>query len=122
MNKRKEHFQMNNIVRTWKDAAYRQSLSAEEQAMLPANPAGEIELTDAELGTLFGATGRNKQDKDRVEQENDQQQDSTHDDYTGLVNLGEGTDLDVIANLINPGEKNTKAFCNNSQSAANSLA
>ena len=47
---------MNNIVRAWKDAAYRQSLSAEEQAIVPANPAGEIELTDAELQAIYGAS------------------------------------------------------------------
>jgi len=55
---------MNNIVRAWKDAAYRQSLSAQEQAMLPANPAGEIELTDAELEAVFGAGERDGQPKD----------------------------------------------------------
>ncbi|HTI15734.1 MAG TPA: mersacidin/lichenicidin family type 2 lantibiotic [Dictyobacter sp.] len=44
-----------DIARAWKDAAYRESLSAEEQAMLPANPAGEIELSDAELETIHGA-------------------------------------------------------------------
>jgi len=46
---------MNNIVRAWKDEAYRQSLSTEEQATLPTNPAGEIELTDVELESVFGA-------------------------------------------------------------------
>ena len=45
---------MNTIVRAWKDEAYRQGLSVEEQAMLPANPAGEIELTDAELEAISG--------------------------------------------------------------------
>src|SRR5436190_20160225 len=49
---------MNNIVRAWKDEAYRQNLSAEEQAMLPANPAGEIELTDTELEAISGATSQ----------------------------------------------------------------
>jgi mersacidin/lichenicidin family type 2 lantibiotic len=44
-----------NIVRAWKDAGYCQSLSAEEQAMLPTNPAGEIELVDAALEAIFGA-------------------------------------------------------------------
>jgi len=48
---------MNNIVRAWKDASYRQSLSTEEQAVLPANPAGEIELNDAKLEAIFGAQG-----------------------------------------------------------------
>jgi mersacidin/lichenicidin family type 2 lantibiotic len=48
---------MSNIVRAWKDETYRQSLSSEEVAMLPANPAGEIELTDAELAAVTGAIG-----------------------------------------------------------------
>ena len=48
---------MSNLVQTWKDEAYRQSLSAEEQAVLPTNPAGEIELTEAELEALSRACG-----------------------------------------------------------------
>ena len=48
---------MSNVVRAWKDAAYRQSLSAEEQAMLPENPAGGFELSDAELEAVYGAGG-----------------------------------------------------------------
>jgi len=51
---------MNNIVRAWKDETYRQSLSTEEQAMLPANPAGEIELTDAQLAAVYGASDRSE--------------------------------------------------------------
>jgi mersacidin/lichenicidin family type 2 lantibiotic len=44
-----------DIVRAWKDASYRHSLSEEELALLPSNPAGEIELTDADLETVNGA-------------------------------------------------------------------
>lgn len=44
-----------DIVRAWKDEDYRQSLSEEQRSLLPANPAGEIELTDAELQDAFGA-------------------------------------------------------------------
>jgi len=47
---------MTNIVRAWKDEAYRLSLCVEDQAMLPVNPAGEIELTDAELRIVYGAS------------------------------------------------------------------
>ncbi len=32
--------QVNHIVRAWKDADYRESLSAEELAQLPENPVG----------------------------------------------------------------------------------
>jgi len=43
-----------DIVRAWKDESYRQGLSNEERNMLPANPAGDLELTDAELESAFG--------------------------------------------------------------------
>jgi mersacidin/lichenicidin family type 2 lantibiotic len=48
-----------DIVRAWKDEAYRSSLSAEEQAMLPENPAGVLELNEAELQTICGAANIN---------------------------------------------------------------
>ena len=48
-----------NIVRAWKDEFYRQSLSDEERAQMPENPVGELELTDAELGSVFAAGGHN---------------------------------------------------------------
>ncbi len=43
-----------NIVRAWKDPGYRDSLTAAERAALPANPAGAIELSDADLGKVAG--------------------------------------------------------------------
>ena len=46
-----------DIIRAWKDEEYRSSLSSEEQAMLPANPAGALELSDAELESVHGAHG-----------------------------------------------------------------
>jgi mersacidin/lichenicidin family type 2 lantibiotic len=42
------------IIRAWKDAEYRLSLSEAERALLPANPAGAIELGDAELEGVTG--------------------------------------------------------------------
>ena len=41
-----------DIVRAWKDAEYRETLSKEERALMPNHPAGLIELTDAELGLV----------------------------------------------------------------------
>ena len=38
-----------DIIRAWKDEEYRMSLAAGERAQLPANPAGIIELQEAEL-------------------------------------------------------------------------
>jgi mersacidin/lichenicidin family type 2 lantibiotic len=42
------------IIRAWKDEEYRLGLSEAERALLPAHPAGLIELTDAELGAVVG--------------------------------------------------------------------
>jgi mersacidin/lichenicidin family type 2 lantibiotic len=43
-----------DIIRAWKDARYRSSLGADEQATLPANPAGSIELDEQELDAVIG--------------------------------------------------------------------
>jgi len=45
-----------DIIRAWKDEEYRRSLSAETQALVPPHPAGQIELTDAELKDVDGGT------------------------------------------------------------------
>jgi mersacidin/lichenicidin family type 2 lantibiotic len=42
-----------DLVRAWKDESYRQGLS-EEQRRLLHNPAGEIELRDGELRSIYG--------------------------------------------------------------------
>ena len=42
-------------IRAWKDADYRRSLAPEEQALLPENPAGLVDLSEAELGMVAGA-------------------------------------------------------------------
>lgn len=44
-----------DIVRAWKDEAYRQSLSDEQRILLPANPAGE--LSEAEMAMVCGGGG-----------------------------------------------------------------
>lgn len=43
-----------DIIRAWKDAVYRKSLSSEEQAQVPAHPAGEILLTEEEMASVNG--------------------------------------------------------------------
>jgi mersacidin/lichenicidin family type 2 lantibiotic len=43
-----------NVIRAWKDPAYRNSLSQAERAALPANPAGAIEISDVDLGKVAG--------------------------------------------------------------------
>ncbi|MGE5177616.1 MAG: mersacidin/lichenicidin family type 2 lantibiotic [Bacteroidota bacterium] len=47
---------MLDIIRAWKDPAYRASLSQEERNRLPENPAGLVELTDEELMKASGLT------------------------------------------------------------------
>lgn len=44
-----------DIIRAWKDADYRDSLSDAQRALLPAHPGGLIELSDKELGGVGGA-------------------------------------------------------------------
>jgi mersacidin/lichenicidin family type 2 lantibiotic len=43
-----------NIIRAWKDEEYSESLSREEQALIPQNPAGLLELSDQELAEVDG--------------------------------------------------------------------
>jgi mersacidin/lichenicidin family type 2 lantibiotic len=45
---------LNHIIESWRDDEYRESLDAETRSLLPASPAGEIELTDAELSDVDG--------------------------------------------------------------------
>jgi mersacidin/lichenicidin family type 2 lantibiotic len=44
-----------DVIRAWKDADYRESLSAEDRAALPNHPAGLVDLSDAELEMVRGA-------------------------------------------------------------------
>jgi mersacidin/lichenicidin family type 2 lantibiotic len=48
---------MFDVIRAWKDEEYRLSLSDEERSRLPANPVGELELTDADLEGVYGGRG-----------------------------------------------------------------
>jgi mersacidin/lichenicidin family type 2 lantibiotic len=43
-----------DIIRGWKVEDYRHSLSHEQRALLPAHPAGVIELSDEELDEAGG--------------------------------------------------------------------
>jgi len=45
-----------DVVRAWKDDEYLSSMSAEDRQNLPENPAGLVELSDAELGEANGGT------------------------------------------------------------------
>jgi mersacidin/lichenicidin family type 2 lantibiotic len=43
-----------DIIRAWKDEEYRLSLTPEQLAALPVNPAGQMELVEAELEEVAG--------------------------------------------------------------------
>jgi mersacidin/lichenicidin family type 2 lantibiotic len=43
-----------DIIRAWKDEEYRNSLSEEQRAQLPENPAGMVELPDADMERIAG--------------------------------------------------------------------
>ena len=43
-----------DIIRAWKDEEYRLSLDETERALLPAHPAGLVELTGADLDLVAG--------------------------------------------------------------------
>jgi len=43
-----------DVIRAWKDEQYRMSLSEAERASLPQNPAGVVELSDADLEGVAG--------------------------------------------------------------------
>jgi mersacidin/lichenicidin family type 2 lantibiotic len=42
-----------NIIRAWKDADYRRSLTEEQRARVPAHPSGVIEFRVQELQNSF---------------------------------------------------------------------
>jgi mersacidin/lichenicidin family type 2 lantibiotic len=46
-----------DVVRAWKDARYRQSLTPAERAELPQHPAGLVELSDEDLKSASGLGG-----------------------------------------------------------------
>jgi mersacidin/lichenicidin family type 2 lantibiotic len=54
IKERKHTMSLQNIIRAWKDADYRASLSEDERALLPEHPAGFIELDDTDLDLAAG--------------------------------------------------------------------
>jgi mersacidin/lichenicidin family type 2 lantibiotic len=43
-----------DIIRAWKDEEFRRGLTDDQRARLPEHPAGLIELTREDLGTIEG--------------------------------------------------------------------
>jgi mersacidin/lichenicidin family type 2 lantibiotic len=46
-----------DVIRAWKDPAYREALNQDELHHVPANPAGLVELTDEQLKLASGLAG-----------------------------------------------------------------
>jgi mersacidin/lichenicidin family type 2 lantibiotic len=49
-----------DIIRAWKDEAFRLTLTEEQLAALPPNPAGQIDLVDADLDVVAGGMNKTK--------------------------------------------------------------
>jgi mersacidin/lichenicidin family type 2 lantibiotic len=47
-----------DVVRAWKDPEYRKTLTPEELASLPENPAGASEVSDEDIGNVSGGVKR----------------------------------------------------------------
>ncbi len=45
-----------NIIRAWKDPDYFESLSLQEQDLVPENPAGMLELSEEEMENFAGGS------------------------------------------------------------------
>jgi mersacidin/lichenicidin family type 2 lantibiotic len=45
-----------DVIRAWKDAEYRSSLTDNQRASLPENPAGALDLSDLDLNSVAGGT------------------------------------------------------------------
>ncbi len=43
-----------DIIRAWKDPVYQESLSDTQRELLPANPAGEVVLSDEDINDAAG--------------------------------------------------------------------
>lgn len=48
------------IIRAWRNSEYYASLSAEQRAQVPANPAGVMDIDDAALNSVAGGCGAYK--------------------------------------------------------------
>ena len=46
-----------DVARAWKDPEYRKTLTAEELASLPPNPAGPTQLSEEQLEGVAGGSG-----------------------------------------------------------------
>jgi mersacidin/lichenicidin family type 2 lantibiotic len=47
---------LNHVIESWRDEEYRESLNDETRSLLPESPAGEVELSEADLASVDGGT------------------------------------------------------------------
>jgi len=45
-----------DVIRAWKDAEYRSSLTDHQRALMPENPAGALDLSELDLNSVAGGT------------------------------------------------------------------
>jgi mersacidin/lichenicidin family type 2 lantibiotic len=58
---KKQTLNVQDIIRAWKDKSFRDSLSEEQRAQLPDNPAGLVEIDDEQLVYVAGgASGQTR--------------------------------------------------------------
>lgn len=78
-----------NVVRAWKDATYRKNLSRAELATLPLCPAGDFELTDADLDAVHGGWDQGCQhERECCSEENNVYMSSYTSDANALIGGG----------------------------------
>lgn len=47
---------LKHIIESWRDEEYRETLNDETRSLLPESPAGEVELSEADLKSVDGGT------------------------------------------------------------------
>src|SRR5260370_34006323 len=82
-----------NILSAWKNAAYRQSCTAGAKAPLPVNLTVEVELTDADVEAIHGASGH---DSGRLNGNSSHNNDDNHN-----INVLNGTSVLSGNNILN---------------------
>jgi mersacidin/lichenicidin family type 2 lantibiotic len=57
---KKQTLTVNEIIRAWKDKNFREGLSEEQRAQLPADPAGLVEIDAAQLVQVTGGATKTR--------------------------------------------------------------
>ena len=46
-----------DVIKAWKDQAYRKSLTEEQLASIESNPVADLQLSDEDMGAISGGIG-----------------------------------------------------------------